>query len=280
MAASTKATGNKTTALVKWKERLAERAQAAKAITKAVVGKFIGTRAATFTINGKKIGSSLSAIVVRHTFENAMYEGKFDPDNPSSPVCFAIGDDYDELKPHELSTKPQHEQCAGCPNNEFGSADTGRGKACRNVRRLALIAEDAIEGDLENTEVHYLRTPVTSSANWDGYVNDAADKLGLPPFALVTEITLAPDPQVQMIMTFKIKKESADNGLINNEEQLEGLDALFEAQADKINFPYQPVSEAEKKPANKFKAGGGKFGSNKPSPRPANQGVTRTTGRR
>lgn len=247
MATAKKATASKTTAIVKWDEALAARAQMAKKAEESVsTGSFISLKSGVMSYNGNPVpGNKLDVVVVDAILENHYFDGAYDPNTPQSPSCYAFGRDEDEMSPHEKVDEPFSEKCKGCPNNEWGSADTGRGKACKNVRRLAVIPADALDGGAEGVEeaaIAYLKVPVTSVKAWAGYVNQlaAANK---PPLAFVTEISVTPDAGSQFKVNFKAKESIEDGELIG------ALLAKAGVVEQTIAFPYQPVEEAPAKSA-------------------------------
>lgn len=226
------------TALVKWDEELAKHAkEAAQTEASAMGGSFISTRGGVFTFNGGEVpGGKMTVIVLDHVIEHHFYNTRYNPDAPSSPVCFAFARADDDLKPHEQSAEPQHDTCAGCPNNEFGTAETGRGKACANIRRLALLTEDGLE-DIGAASIAMLKVPVTSVKAWAGYVNQLADVMKRPPFAVLTEVSIHKDPKTQFKLQFKLLEKIEDGDV---------LAALMEkrkAAARDLVMPYQPPSE-------------------------------------
>lgn len=265
-----KAPAKKTTgkALIPFEERLRQQAQVATAIEENVGsgGQMIGTRGGRLSFGGAEVpGNKMNVIIIDHVLENHLYEGRFDPDTPQSPICFAFGRSEPEMSPHENSAEPQHDMCKGCPMNEWGSADTGSGKACKNVRRLALITEDQLD-DVESAQVAYLKVPVTSVKGWAGYVRQLANTLERPPLGVITEISLVPDPKSQFKMQFKLV-EAIDDGDV--------LEALFNKQetvATEIEFPYAPPGEEDEKPA---RGKGRGRGHAKPEPRGRAQRATR-----
>lgn len=247
MATAKKATASKTTAVVKWDEALAARAQMAKKAEESVsTGSFISLKSGVMSYNGNPVpGNKLDVVVVDAILENHYFDGAYDPNTPQSPSCYAFGRDEDEMSPHEKVDEPFAEKCKGCPNNEWGSADTGRGKACKNVRRLAVIPADALDGGADGVEeaaIAYLKVPVTSVKAWAGYVNQlaAANK---PPLAFVTEISVTPDAGSQFKVNFKAKESIEDGELIG------ALLAKADVVEQTIAFPYQPVEEAPAKSA-------------------------------
>src|SRR5574337_71349 len=81
--------------------------------------------------------NELDVVILAAVHENQWYTSKFDPDSIQTPDCYAIGAEEEGLAPHADSADKQGDEngmCANCEHNKMGSADTGRGKACKNVR--------------------------------------------------------------------------------------------------------------------------------------------------
>lgn len=253
MATAKKAVTKKTgTGMVAWDEALAARANMAKKAEESVsTGSFISMKGGQMVYNGNAVpGNALDAVVIDSVLENQFFDGVYDPNTPQTPSCYAFGRDEDDMRPHEKVAEPFAETCAECPNNEFGSADTGRGKACKNVRRLALISADALDGGeqgIEDATVAYLKVPVTSVKGWAGYVNTLA-ATNKPPLAFVTEVAVVPDAGTQFKVNFKAKESIEDGELIG------ALLAKADVVEQGIMFPYQPVEAAPAKPARQARA--------------------------
>lgn len=256
-----KAATKPTTQLNSWDEELAQQAQvAAKAESKqGGSGNFFSTKGGQLMFDGNPLpGNTLDAIVLASVAENCYYEGKYDPKNPASPVCFAFEpDDPDaEMVPHKLSTKPQHTDCATCPHNEFGTADggTGAGKACKNLRRLALIPAGKAErgtfvfnssDDLRAAVIGYLKVPPTSTKEWARYVKTLAATVQRPPYAVASRVSLVPAGT-----TFKVTVDLLDKAPAGLRE---AILAQRDAALNDIRQPYAP-NEARTAPAtNKTK---------------------------
>ena len=240
------------TALTKWDEALAARAQIAKKSEEAVTtGNFISLKAGVMSYQGNPMpNGEVSCIPLASILENNFFPGKYDPKKAQSPVCFAFGTSEEEMKPHEKSSKPQHAQCgvAGqkgcCPHNEWDSGEGGKGKACKNVRRIALItadSADSVEGIKEAT-VAYLKTPVTSVKAWAAFVNGCAAQ-EKPTLSYITTVKATPDAQTQFKVSFRATMEIRDGELIG---------ALLDkaTEVDKIiDFPYQASAANDEAPA-------------------------------
>ncbi len=244
------------TSLVAWDKKLAEDAAVAKGMEDSVqMGQWMSIKSGVLSFNGGALeGNHVEAVVLDHVLENVFYEGEFDADNPSGPVCFAFARKDGELKPHADSVKPQGGEdgmCKGCPKNEFGSADTGRGKACKNTRRLALIPADTLDSvdGIKDAQVAFMKLPVTSVKPWAAYVNQLAEVMKKPPMGVVTDIIVKPDMKNQVAVTYKCVDT------VKNPQVLGALFELKERVSKEIEFPYVPFEDndaaAKKKPAKK-----------------------------
>ena len=236
-------------AITKWDEELAKHAVEAADKEQMPTGSFISIRGGVLTIAGQAVKENkLKAVIIDHVYENAHYEGDYDPDAPQPPTCYAFGRDEKELKPHEKASKPCNEQCEGCPNNVFGSAEKGKGKACKNVRRLALISADGLNANsAEKSELVYLKIPVTSVKGWAYYVKGLAATVRRPPFGVITEIAVVPDPKSQFKVNFSCVGPVPD----------EAMGAVMERREkvmEEIMFAYSaPTEAAPAKPKGKRK---------------------------
>lgn len=238
----------KSTALVNWTE---EMAKYAVAVAKQEIpsSSYISLRSGVLSYQGMPVpNNKLDVLILDYAFENTMYDGKYDKDNPRSPICFAIakGDEPEELAPHELAPQPQAESCSVCPNAKWGSdPDGGRGKACQERRRLVMIPAAALADadSILSAEVAVMKLPVTSVRQWGQYVNTIASINRRPPFALITQIGTTPDPKSQFKVTFKALEAVGDNFL-------EAIMRKRESVQGTLMKGYDPQEEAaEKAPA-------------------------------
>jgi len=235
---ATKKPAAKGKAMTKWDEELAKRAEVAKKMEENSLGagNSISTKGGILSYHDNVIpGNKLNAIILGSVFLNTYYTEGFDPDNPSSPVCYAMQAETEKgMAPHEKSTEKQHETCQGCPQNVFGTADKGRGKACQNRRRLALITEDSLESGISDAQVAQLLVPVTSVRDYAKFTTDIAETLKRPPLGVVSEISLVPNTNkrsnAQWVMKFKAVREIDDEqigDLLQKADSAEVHAALF-----------------------------------------------------
>lgn len=256
-----------TTAIANWDEEMAKQAQAAAAMeASTATGNFFGLKGGILTWEGAALpGNQMGVIILDSILENVFYEGAYDPDTPQSPVCFAYGRDEKTMVPHAdvvANGTAQCEGCHACPKNEFGSADVGKGKACRNTRRLAMISAGTYEQEvkngplvfhafedpeqLESSPIGFMKLPVMSVKGYAGFVKQVAGALSRPPHGIFTRVFVVPDPKSQ----FRVMFEAI--GQVPNELLGVVMQRNKEAQAS-IEFPYMLGEEFEQqaKPAAK-----------------------------
>lgn len=190
--------------IVNYEELLAGMA-AQQATLERPSGSTISTRAGVLSYAGNPCpGNKLDCIIIASVHSNTFYEGAWDPNNLTSPVCFSYSEDGVDMVPHPASAKPQWENCDGCPQNQWGSAGDGKkGKACKNGRVLALIPADTSVEAVPTAEVAILRPPVTSIKNYQTYVQLLAAKFHRPPLGVITTIGTVPDIKSQYKVTFE-----------------------------------------------------------------------------
>jgi len=193
-------------------DRLAALAQQAKdaaskerpAVTK------VSLKAGVVTVGGNAVkDNELECIIVVATYRNAFYPGRYDPNNIVNPTCFAFGESDEDMAPADVVDNPVHASCEGCPNAEWGSdLNGGRGKACKETRRLILIPASALsDADpvkaIKEAELAILDVPVTSVKNYSQYVNILSASIGLPMWACVTKVSTKPDAKTQFKVLFQ-----------------------------------------------------------------------------
>lgn len=239
--------------VVNYDEELAKMAKAATKVERPETSN-IGTKAGVLTYNGDPIpGNKLDCIIIASTHVNLYYEDKYDPNDPKNPVCFAYCEDPDEdvMAPHPASSKPQAETCADCWANRWNSdPEGGRGKACKNSRRLALIPASTTPEDIPSAEVAALNLPVTSGKGWGTYVNKIAQLFARPPLGLITQIGTVPDVKSQFKITF------VNQALVGN-EMLPGLfekAKLARPMLEKVYDPNPEETEEDKAAKEEKKA--------------------------
>lgn len=148
-------------------------------------GFMISTKGKVFTLpDGSSSDGPMDAVILDWVTANTYFEGIYNPKDIKPPACFAIGREVNALVPSDRSPSKQSDACKGCPMNEWGSdPQGGKGKACKNTRRLLVVPVKA----KEDTQPWVISVSPTGLKHFDKYVNTLAD-LGTHPIEVATEI--------------------------------------------------------------------------------------------
>jgi hypothetical protein len=226
----------------KWQDELAKGAKDASALEQPETLAF-STKSGVLSYNGTPMpDNETNVIILAAGFLNSLYINKFDPNNIVSPLCFAVNATGEEMSPHENSFKPQNEGCVGCENAEWGSDEnspSGRGKACKETRRLAVIPASALEEGLDKASIAILNVPVTSVGSWGNYVHTLAATAKRPAWSVITKVKLVPDVKNQFKMVF----EAVD--VINDGETLESMASLRDKAMQSALTPFAMMSQEQ-----------------------------------
>lgn len=224
---------------------LAERAKAAAARERPAVGNF-SLKSGVLSYAGSPIpGNKTEAIIMAAAFRNVWYANRYDPNNIVNPNCFALSMSDEGMAPHENVSEPAHDTCAGCPYNEWGSdPNGGRGKACKQSRRLVMIPAAALTqpdpvAGVQSAEFAKMDLPVTSVKNYSSFVNTLAASANVPPFAAVAEISVVPDAKTQFKVMFKPMR------VLPSEEVLNAVMARLNAAEALALEPYEETATAD-----------------------------------
>ena len=192
----------------------------------------------------------MEVVILDFANENNYYDGPYDPDEPSSPACWSVMKSKpNDMEPSEESPKPQCDDCVSCWANEYGSASTGRGKACKNSRRLAIVAVDDLE-DVKNAEVAFLRVPPTSNKSFDKMAGGVRKVFKRPMYGVVVDISFDEDSEYEKLL-FKAVKPIEDTSILMALRELrESIEEDILSEPDPANY-LEP--KAVKKKTNKKK---------------------------
>lgn len=254
-----------TTQVNTWEAELAKSAViAAKAESKTVDRPFISFGNGTMSLQGAAFpGNAAAMIVLDSITANLYYGGVYDSSNPVPPECFAFGrtndegelegiDTWDgrkELAPHKSCAERQHTECASCPMNQFGSAQTGKGKACQNTRRVAVCPAGTLTANgfeaytkpqqITDAQVAYIKLPTMSTKGFGAYVMQVAGTFSRPLWGMFTKVARINDPRSQFVVECSALKE------IPNTLMEATFKKHLEAKED-ISFPFALRSGEQK----------------------------------
>lgn len=134
-------------------------------------------QAQMFKMPDEEKADKFTGIILDTNNVNAWWKISFDESGGGSPPqCFS----NNGIQPSGLSEDPQAQWCAKCNQNKFGSA--GRGKACKNMKRIHIRMPDAYLP-------YRLTLPPSNLRPISEYVTTLSSK-GLPYQAVTTEFSL------------------------------------------------------------------------------------------
>jgi len=157
-------------------------------------GKRISIKGGVFRmiVDGKEIAQNedramnIVIVAANANVSRSYYEDTYVEGQVLAPTCWS----NDGISPDTKVSEPQSGKCASCPQNIAGSAESGKGRACRFSQRLAVTLENDLKGD-----VYQLTLPAQSIF---GNVDNGKMPLqayakflgshGLPITAIVTEM--------------------------------------------------------------------------------------------
>lgn len=115
-------------------------------------------------------------VIVDHHPVNAYWADKYAGGN-NPPDCSSMDGKVG------VNSDGNRRPCNSCPNNEWGSDDEGRGKACKNMHRVYILREGEMLPLL-------LTLPPTSLKNLSDYLGLRVVSKGLRSYGVVTKVSL------------------------------------------------------------------------------------------
>ena len=216
------------------------------------------TRGGILAFDGTALpDNKMQCVVLTSAWEQAYFDTDFNAKEMRSPVCFDISLSGRDMKPHRNSLHPQGGEesggCDDCPMNEWESDPKGgKGKACKERRKLAILPVDALDlddlGAMGSVALAVLNVPVTSVKNWGNYVKLLSASVKRPAYGVITEIKLVPHAGTQ----FKVEFTPVEP--ITNAEALRAVMDQIPRAAAMLTTPYSKADPLpEKKPRRKKK---------------------------
>jgi len=206
---------------------------------------FLSVKGKKFTLGEEKLGNILNVVILADVFDHAYYDRPYDPDTISPPACFAINTVNSNLAPDASAPVPQSDSCSTCPMNEFGSSSNGKGKACRNGRRLLIAATTNGVPDLDNLAI--INLAPTSLKGYARYAKGLATVKKLPIWTVVTTLSFDDDSTwPQIVPNF--------NGVLDG-KYINSIATMLPEYANAISVPYDVTGyiPAEEPSAKKSK---------------------------
>lgn len=168
------------------------------------------------------VQKDIVGVILAHHPVNARWDKKFDgSDNP--PVCSAF-DGHTGV----VAETGECISCDTCPHNQFGSAEDGVGKACKNSHRIYILRQD-------NPIPLVMTLPPTSIKAARDYFAKSIVLKGMRCYEAITKISLkketSKDGIEYSVVTFKLMDKLTPEQI----EQTKGMVDVINANRKNIN---------------------------------------------
>lgn len=170
----------------------------------------------TFTMpNGAMFQAPLRAVILDFNTQHNLYEKKFKKGEISPIICAALGDNPRAMVPYDSIAEPQNGECNGCWANEFKSADggSGNGKACKQVRTMAIMVEDANGVIDPKGSIFLMQTNVTANKVFDAFVKSVSSVFQLPPVGVSVSLGIDSSNPTWNFVTYDNPTPMADEDI-------------------------------------------------------------------
>lgn len=177
-------------------------------------GSYISFKNAILKVDGQPVPNNTADVrVLAVVGERAWYGSEFDADQVQVPNCYAL----DSGEPHELSKEPQADNCASCEKNKWGSAERGRGKACREGARVIVVPAGT---PLDIAQMSTAKFPVTSLASVTAF-SSRCTQAGKLTGECITALTVVEDKKsfFKASLTIKEVTNNMDMALLLKKQQ-------------------------------------------------------------
>lgn len=199
---------------------------------------------------GDAVPDRIQCIVVDFVAANTYYPSGYTSSGDNDPAaCFSRSLEPAGMTPGANAPQPQAGSCASCPQNQYGTAPTGKGKACTNNRLLAVLPLDADA----SSPLWLIRVAPTAINDFDAYVNRVGRQYSLPVRGVVTEISYDPAVDYVKLRFNDVEPATKDMLLLAHSRKAEALTMLladpYLGNAAASNEEFAPAPAAVRSPA-------------------------------
>lgn len=186
-AVAVKASSN----IISIKEQLMAQAASVAGRTEGSASKQIKYSDGKFVLpSGAQTNDPIKVVILDFVTTHTKYEKSYKAGEVSPINCAAVGDNPREMKPYASIASPEGGDCASCWAGQFKSAAQGEGKACKQVRSMAVLVQDSNGVIDPDGPIYIVQTTPTSNKVFDGYVKSVAAVFQMPPVGVVTTLDI------------------------------------------------------------------------------------------
>lgn len=131
---------------------------------------------------------SIEVVIVKASARlgKIFYQDGYEEGSAAAPDCYSTNG----VTPDPGALKKQCTTCAVCPKNAWNSGKNGRGKACSDSRRLAVVPQLDLKNEMFEGAM-LLRVPAASLGDLADY-GKVLSQMGYPFFGVATRVSFDP----------------------------------------------------------------------------------------
>ncbi len=241
----TKDTKTPGTEVMDWEDQMRQEARDIAKIERPSVNKISFQSGVMSFMDTALENNQLDCIIIASVWENVYYTEKWKADVVRPPACFALGISEKGEEPvmvaHDVVKDSPGPICATCEMFKWNSdPEGGRGKACKERRRLAVIPSPENSDEVKNSDMAVMSIPVLSVKKWANYVNKLEATFQRPPWGMLTNVSLVPDAKSQ----FRVKFAPIE---VLESSYLPLIHARIPSAISALTIPYEMSSESQEK---------------------------------
>lgn len=190
--------------------------------------------------DGRIADSPMTVVVLDTVSVNAWYNTPYVAGQVKPAACAAHGfKPNDDLEPMEGCSEQQSESCYGCYQNEYGSANEGKGagKACQNRKVMAILPPDAEPDD----PILIINASPTSVTSIDGFVS-ALSAQEIPTVARTVEVHIVINENSNAV-SIELKNPDYNPNIENMYQRLEEAHAMLDGFKPNIGRDSKPAAK-------------------------------------
>ena len=188
---------------------------------------------------------AFGGVIVDFVVTREYYPDAYDKDNIVPPTCFAISPIIKGMAPSPNSPVIQNPAdkggCDKCPMNQWESARTGRGKACKEGRKLAILPPPEEGENIAETPIWVMKLSPTALKAFDGYANQVGKEYDGGPVTVITDFSFDSSLDYPSV---RFKVGEPNQVLAEHFARTEEAVTLLMVEPDVSNYGQEPPPKA------------------------------------
>ena len=198
-------------------------------------------------IDSKPVADNkLSLAIVDFVFSKSYFKEKYVKGKAQVPVCYGYGRKEEEVLPHAAAPEKVCESCKGCEHNKFFTAEIGKGKRCKDERKLLCVVATDDPESIQAAEMRTLSIPPGSLKNWGKYLAQISEVSPYGVRGVMTEISTEPGASGAYAITFKPVDRLAKETVREVVSRSKGADALLMTAWPKLEAQEEQAQRSDK----------------------------------